>query len=132
MVLALARSILYSVQATTTVKPVDGFGAWSDLDHQLLLNLHRTNISSYKRPPRSSRMRKQLLLLLAGVILAHGQTSDSGGGLELDGLIKVTHNACPPSHDCIAQEKCAHFQVKYCPALFFGIICHGTQEALVT
>ena len=70
----------------------------------------------------------QLLLLLASVVLAHGQTSDSGGGLELDGLIKVTHNACPPSHDCIAQEKCAHFQVKYCPAVFFGII--STKGAL--
>ena len=74
----------------------------------------------------------QLLLLLAGIILTHGQTSNSGGGLEPAGLIEVTHNACPPSHDCIAQEKCAHFQVKYCPAVFFGIICHGTQEALVT
>ena len=73
----------------------------------------------------------QLLLFLAGVILTHGQTSDSVGALEPD-LIEVTHNACPPSHDCIAQEKCAHFQVKYCTAVFFGIICHGTQKALVT
>ena len=32
MVLELARSILYSVQATTTLKPVDGFGPWSDLN----------------------------------------------------------------------------------------------------
>ena len=74
----------------------------------------------------------QLLLLLTSLMLTHGQTSNSGGGLEPAGLIEVTHNACPPSHDCIAQEKCAHFQVKYCPAVFSGIICHGTQEALVT
>ena len=72
-------------------------------------------------------MGMQLLLLLASLMLTHGQTSDSGAGLEL-GLIEVTHNACPPSHDCIAQEKCAHFQVKYCPAVFFGII--STKGAL--
>ena len=49
-------------------------------------------------------------LLLLSFTLTHGQTAgDASEAFDL-GLIEVTHNPCPLTHDCIAQENCTHFQ----------------------
>ena len=48
-----------------------------------------------------------LLLLLFSFTFTHGQTASEDFDL---GLIEVTHNPCPPTHDCVAQENCSHFQ----------------------
>ena len=50
-----------------------------------------------------------LLLLLLSFTLTHAQSRAPDEDFDL-GLIETTHNPCPLTHDCIAQENCPHFQ----------------------
>merc|ERR1719275_151374 len=50
-----------------------------------------------------------LLLLLLSFALIHAQSRAADEDFDL-GLIETTHNPCPPTHDCVAQENCSHFQ----------------------
>merc|ERR1712243_1820 len=49
------------------------------------------------------------LLLLLTFTLTQGQSTSADEVFDL-GLIETTHHPCPPTHDCIVQEKCRHFQ----------------------
>ena len=49
------------------------------------------------------------LLLLLSFALIHAQSRAADEDFDL-GLIETTHNPCPLTHDCIAQENCSHFQ----------------------
>ena len=52
-----------------------------------------------------------LLLLLLSFTLTHAQSTEADASEDFDlGLIETTHNRCPSTHDCIAQENCPHFQ----------------------
>ena len=57
----------------------------------------------------SKTMARYFLLLLLSFSLTHGQSTAADEDFDV-GLIKTTHNPCPPTDDCIAQENCHHFQ----------------------